>query len=170
MTEDGDLLRAKFKAFKFPESNFVLFRGVVNVCLDKCQGVDCANGQTGFGKRRRDVSDAKTSTKNKVYEVSMSTVVRVGEEKVEKSTESRREKDTLVVEEAIVADVIHPDELALAALSEEFGVYKFVDFATGKEGREGKREKRNVATSLSSDVTILLLCATMILQLRHLWN
>jgi hypothetical protein len=35
---------------------------------------------------------------------------------------------------AIVADVIHPDELALAALSEEFGVYKFVDFATGKEG------------------------------------
>jgi hypothetical protein len=39
LTEDGDLLRAKFKAFKFPESNFVLFRGVVNVCLDKCQGV-----------------------------------------------------------------------------------------------------------------------------------
>ena len=40
LTEDGDLLRAKFKAFKFPESNFVLFRGVVNVCLDKCQGVN----------------------------------------------------------------------------------------------------------------------------------
>ena len=39
LTEDGDLLRAKFKAFKFPESNFVLFRGVVNVCLDKCTGV-----------------------------------------------------------------------------------------------------------------------------------
>ena len=39
LTEDGDLLRAKFKAFKFPETNFVLFRGVVNVCLDKCTGV-----------------------------------------------------------------------------------------------------------------------------------
>jgi hypothetical protein len=29
----------------------------------------------------------------------MSTVVRVGEEKIEKSTENRREKETLVVEE-----------------------------------------------------------------------
>ena len=38
-TEDGDLLRAKFKAFKFPESNFVLFKGVVNVCLDRCNSV-----------------------------------------------------------------------------------------------------------------------------------
>lgn len=100
----------------------------------------------------------------------MSTVVRVGEEKIEKSTENRREKETLVVEEAVVADVIHPDELALAALSEEFGVYKFVDFATGKEGREGKREKRNVGTSLSSDVTIVILGVMMILQQRHLWN
>ncbi len=44
LTEDGDLLRAKFKAFKFPESNFVLFRGVVNVCLDKCQGVSAILG------------------------------------------------------------------------------------------------------------------------------
>ncbi len=71
----------------------------VSLSTDFAFQVDCANGQTGFGKRRRDTSDAKTSTKNKVYEVSMSTVVRVGEEKVEKSTESRREKDTLVVEE-----------------------------------------------------------------------
>jgi len=41
---------------------------------------------------------------------------------------------TFLLSAAVVADVIHPDELALAALSEEFGVYKFVDFATGKEG------------------------------------
>ena len=39
LTEDGDLLRAKFQAFKFPETNFVLFKGVVNVCLDRCNGV-----------------------------------------------------------------------------------------------------------------------------------
>ena len=39
LTEDGDLLRAKFQAFKFPETNFVLFKGIVNVCLDKCRGV-----------------------------------------------------------------------------------------------------------------------------------
>ena len=39
LTEDGDLLRAKFQAFKFPETNFVLFKGIVNVCLDRCNGV-----------------------------------------------------------------------------------------------------------------------------------
>lgn len=38
-TEDGDFLTAKFRAFKFPESTYVQFRGTVNVCLDKCQGV-----------------------------------------------------------------------------------------------------------------------------------
>lgn len=39
LTDDGNLIRAKFKAFKFPESNFVRFEGVVNVCLDTCPGV-----------------------------------------------------------------------------------------------------------------------------------
>lgn len=39
LTDDGDSLRAEFKAFKFPESNFVLFKGTVNVCLDRCRGV-----------------------------------------------------------------------------------------------------------------------------------
>lgn len=38
-TIDGDFLSAKFRAFKFPESTFVQFRGTVNVCLDKCKGV-----------------------------------------------------------------------------------------------------------------------------------
>ena len=42
LTEDGNLIRAKFKAFKFPESNFVRFEGVVNVCLDTCPGVSIA--------------------------------------------------------------------------------------------------------------------------------
>jgi len=85
----------------------------------------------------------------------MSTVVRVGDDvvvnvgddkNVEKSV--RRDKETFVVEEAIVAEVPHPDELAIAALSEEFGIYKFVDFETGKEGSEGRREKRNSSTSV----------------------
>merc|ERR1712117_932827 len=66
-TEDGDLLRAKFKAFKFPESNFV----------------ECANGQLGFGKRRRrrDVeSEGEDVAQQRLYEVSMSTVIRFEEE------------------------------------------------------------------------------------------
>lgn len=38
-TQDGDFLAAKFRAFKFPESTYVQFRGTVNVCLDRCKGV-----------------------------------------------------------------------------------------------------------------------------------
>ncbi|RZC42817.1 uncharacterized protein BDFB_005495, partial [Asbolus verrucosus] len=37
-TVDGDFLAAKFRAFKFPESTYVQFKGTVNVCLDKCKG------------------------------------------------------------------------------------------------------------------------------------
>lgn len=38
-TTDSDLLTAQFKAFKFPDSNYVLFRGTVNVCLESCEPV-----------------------------------------------------------------------------------------------------------------------------------
>ena len=38
-TNDGDFLNAQFRAFKFPESSFVMFRGTVNVCLDTCNPV-----------------------------------------------------------------------------------------------------------------------------------
>ena len=38
--DDGDTLTARFRAFKFPESNFVLFRGTIDVCLNKCSGVN----------------------------------------------------------------------------------------------------------------------------------
>lgn len=42
-TVDGDFLTAKFRAFKFPESTYVQFKGTVNVCLDKCRGVSIQN-------------------------------------------------------------------------------------------------------------------------------
>ena len=48
LTEDGDQLEATFKAFKFPESNFVLFKGTVNVCLDRCTGVSADPGNILF--------------------------------------------------------------------------------------------------------------------------
>ena len=44
--------------------------------------MECANGQIGFGRRRRrDVTG--DVDRNKVYEVSMSTIVKVAEEHVE---------------------------------------------------------------------------------------
>jgi hypothetical protein len=73
-TVDGDFLTAKFRAFKFPDSSYVQFRGTVNVCLDKCKGIECSNGQIGFGRRKREVSN---SDANKLYEIDMSTFIKV---------------------------------------------------------------------------------------------
>uniref|UniRef100_A0A182R2L2 ZP domain-containing protein n=1 Tax=Anopheles funestus TaxID=62324 RepID=A0A182R2L2_ANOFN len=75
-TVDGDLLAAKFRAFKFPESTYVQFRGTVNVCVDRCKGVICSNGQTAFGRRKREISVAPADP-NKVYEVTMTTFIKV---------------------------------------------------------------------------------------------
>jgi hypothetical protein len=76
VTEDGDFLTAKFRAFKFPDSSYVQFRGTVNVCLDKCKGVECSNGQIGYGKRkRREVTSAPDA--NKLFEIDLSTFIKV---------------------------------------------------------------------------------------------
>ncbi|XP_034951593.1 uncharacterized protein [Chelonus insularis] len=74
-TVNGDYLTAKFRAFKFPESTFVQFNGTVNVCLDKCQGVECSNGQMGFGRKKRAIPSSRN--KNEVFEVTMFTLIRV---------------------------------------------------------------------------------------------
>ena len=92
VTSDGDYLRAKFRAFKFPESSFVLFKGTVNVCVSTCSPVKtidqtnnfshpefqvrCSNGQLGYGRRRREVS-SQDADPNKVYEISMSTIIKM---------------------------------------------------------------------------------------------
>lgn len=78
VTTNGDYVSAKFRAFKFPETNFVLFRGTVDVCLDKCQGIACSNGELGFGRRRRGV-DSQSADPNKIFEVTMTTYLKVDE-------------------------------------------------------------------------------------------
>lgn len=103
-TIDGDTLTAKFRAFKFPDSNYVQFRGTVNVCLDKCDGIECSNGQIGFGRKRRSI---KTSNKNlnQLYEVTMSTFVKVGNDTSEfsefivKGKSNRTEEQPVITEE-----------------------------------------------------------------------
>lgn len=74
-TVDGDFLSAKFRAFKFPESTYVQFRATVNVCLDKCSGTPCSNGQIGFGRRKREISHH--ADPNKIYEISLATFIKV---------------------------------------------------------------------------------------------
>jgi hypothetical protein len=152
LTDDGgDNLRAEFKAFKFPESNFVLFKGTVNVCLDKCSGVECANGQLGYGRRRRDVSDSSSHHQpnwNKIYEVSMATVVKVANDPVD-------EKPRVWLEKATLREVRNPDKAAIAALSEEFGAYKYVDFQA--ENGKGGNSHGSILVLVCSLTAVMIL-------------
>jgi hypothetical protein len=130
---DGDFLKAKFRAFKFPDSNYVLFKGTVNVCLDSCKGVQCSNGQLGFGRKRRDVESTSPAS-NKVYEVSMSTVIKLECEEEGECLEIKTSRSKQVVhkeedrkphvhihqETAHVRAFKANEEAALSALFEEF--------------------------------------------------
>jgi len=118
-TNDGDFLNAQFRAFKFPESSFVMFRGTVNVCLDTCNPVRCSNGQLGYGRRRRDVSS--TSEENKVYTISMSTIIKMECDDCEKA--KYLEKDSSSLREKV--EYKH-------ALFEEFGSTRFAYFESGQ--------------------------------------
>ncbi|CAL1269172.1 unnamed protein product [Larinioides sclopetarius] len=76
--ENGDALSAKFRAFKFPDANYVLFVGTVSVCLQQCRGVPCGNGQLGYGRRRRRaIPTDLPPDPNKVFEVEMTTFLKV---------------------------------------------------------------------------------------------
>jgi len=121
VTNDGDYLKAKFRAFKFPESSFVLFKGTVNVCLDTCKGVQCANGQLGYGRRKRDVSTSPADP-NKVYEISMSTIIKLECDDCHKAK---------YIEKGSIREKIefsHADDEALSALFEEFGSARYTYF------------------------------------------
>ncbi|XP_072378608.1 uncharacterized protein qsm [Diabrotica undecimpunctata] len=78
-TVDGDFLSAKFRAFKFPESTYVQFKGTVNVCLDKCKGVECSDGQIGYGRRKRAISEIPADP-NKIFEITITSFIKVGSE------------------------------------------------------------------------------------------
>lgn len=61
-------LRAKFRAFKFPDSNYVRFVGTVNVCIKQCPKVDCQ------GKRKRRSTQSSSSN----ISLTVSTVLKIG--------------------------------------------------------------------------------------------
>merc|ERR1712115_307559 len=128
-------------AFKFPQSSFVLFKGTVNVCLDSCLGVTCSNGQRGFGRKKRSVHEG--GDPNKVYEISMSTVIKMECDDCEKAKYiekgSLREK----------LEFSHADEAALSALFEEFGSARYAYFEPDHSGT------KTLSASIVSAVIVL---------------
>jgi hypothetical protein len=134
----GDNLRAKFRAFKFPESNFVLFKGTVNVCLDSCSSVRCSNGQEGLGRKKRDVRTEVDP--NAVYAISMSTVIKYcedcGDEIKELSPSIRNLEHPVSHKKGMVKATMgsfgsgysNAQEAAIGALFQEFGSPRFTNF------------------------------------------
>lgn len=86
--ENGDRLSAKFRAFKFPESNYVLFSGTVNICLQQCKGIPCGNGQLGYGRRKREIPSEMPYDPNKIFEVEMTAYIKVIQ--ADKPTENKK--------------------------------------------------------------------------------
>ena len=62
-----------------------------------------------------------------------------------------------VVIPATLREIYHPDEAALAALSEEFGAYKYIDFQ-----EDGGANGKNGATPVSAAVAALTLGITLV--------
>lgn len=100
-TDGGDSVAAKFRAFKFPESNYVMFVGTVNVCLGECSGVPCGGETVAFGRRRRrrrrrSVPDEMPRDPKKVFEIEMTTYLQIGyspaEEEAAAAARKRREQ------------------------------------------------------------------------------
>jgi hypothetical protein len=166
VTEDGgDFLRARFRAFKFPESNFVLFKGTVNVCLDQCTAVQCANGQAGHGRRRRDISDVVDP--NAVYAISMSTIIKYcedcGEDIVELDRneahrhlpEQHRPQKAIYMEKGVLGnngvEYSHAEEAAIGALFEEFGSPRYTNFESNNS------DKMAINLFLGGILTVLVL-------------
>jgi len=154
---NGDFLKAKFRAFKFPESNFVLFKGTVNVCLDSCKGVQCSNGQLGFGRRRRDISDASPDP-NKVYEISMSTIIKMACEDCPIINEKKKSEVFVTQETAEVRSFKANEEAALSALFEEFGT----PGATVFEKSSASSPTSTYATTLVLLVAVLMMGARIL--------
>ncbi|KAF5296216.1 hypothetical protein FQR65_LT10291 [Abscondita terminalis] len=94
-TVDGDFLTAKFKAFKFPESTYVQFKCTVNVCLDKCQGVECSDGQIGYGRKRREIPSLPADP-NKIFEITITSFIKVNYEDESENFESYFKNQTKI--------------------------------------------------------------------------
>lgn len=110
-TVDGDFLTAKFRAFKFPESTYVQFRGTVNVCLDKCKGIECSDGVIGFGRKKRSIPTLPPDP-NKVFEITITSFIKVNyddesenfEELFKNQTKQLKDKKLIVGDEVTEED------------------------------------------------------------------
>lgn len=77
LNSEDQSLRAKFRAFKFPDSSYVKFVGTVNVCIKQCAETNCG----GKRKRRHSIGSGPSRDDRLVFTVS--TVLKIGNSKSE---------------------------------------------------------------------------------------
>lgn len=69
---DGDMLEARFNAFKIPESNFLVFEATVRTCREGCQPAYCTSNsgrsEPSFGRRRRSINETEQAELEKLVE------------------------------------------------------------------------------------------------------
>ena len=90
---------------------------------DLCCQVDCSNGQVGYGRRRRRRDVFSAGDPNKVYEVSMATVVKVAEQHVEGTPELWVEKGIVLVGTPCLINHGRPPNVMLVVLLYNFLFY-----------------------------------------------
>lgn len=60
-SREGDVLEARFNAFKIPESNFLVFEATVRTCREGCQPAYCNSGtgrsEPSFGRKKRSIAE-----------------------------------------------------------------------------------------------------------------
>lgn len=70
-------LRAKFRAFKFPDSNFVRFVGTVNVCIKQCAKVNCNGLRRKRASHHQHQQQSINKNKDDRLVLTVSTVLRI---------------------------------------------------------------------------------------------
>lgn len=62
-SREGDMLEARFNAFKIPESNFLVFEATVRTCREGCQPAYCSSGtgrsEPSFGRKKRSLNETE---------------------------------------------------------------------------------------------------------------
>jgi hypothetical protein len=89
----------------------------------------------------------------------MSTIVKVGDEKTDIVVEDSQgnRKETFVSEEAVISEIYHPEELAVARLAEAFGASpaKYIDF----------EQENNTAASIQNNLLVSMVLMAFMLAL-----
>ncbi|XP_039297437.1 uncharacterized protein LOC111044976 isoform X2 [Nilaparvata lugens] len=161
-TVDGDFLAAKFRAFKFPESTYVQFKGTVNVCLDKCRGVECSNGQVGYGRRKRAVRQMPHDP-NKIFEMTITSFIKVN-----------YKGDSLLEKAKLDSGLEQTKDMTAAGTQNNDVTQQHLKLDT-EEIREDLMyttliEEKNASTSLINMPTLIMGSIVFVFALRNLFS